>query len=344
MRQGGTFGPSFLRRNSYTEQMTGVVEVAVPNVAFEGRLREVLRSRVEFIELIGDDLVAAGGKRTRPLISFLAAQVLGAAPGRGNWNEVVDVGVCVELLHSASLLHDDLIDDADTRRGKPSAFRRFGNVVSVMSGDFMLARLLMLLSSLPGGAALIRAFGQTASVICEGEVLQFQVAAYGEYALEHYLEVIHGKTAALVELAASAPALLLSAPAAQHEALATFGREYGMAFQMQDDLLDLAGEESSIGKPVGGDLREGKATLPVLYLLDGPHADEVREILERRAVGEGDVARVRELAAAEGALERTRDEIRRRAGLAVQALETLPASEARSALAALAQKEIERSH
>ena len=158
--QGGTFGPSLLRRTAYTDKMTGVVEVAVPNVAFEGRLREVLRSRVEFIELIGDDLVAAGGKRTRPLIAFLAAQVLGAHPGRGNWNEVVDVGVCIELLHSASLLHDDLIDDADTRRGKPSAFRRFGNVVSVMSGDFMLARLLMLLSSLPGGAALIRAFGR----------------------------------------------------------------------------------------------------------------------------------------------------------------------------------------
>ena len=170
------------------------------------------------------DLVAAGGKRTRPMIAFLAAQVLGASPARVGWKNVVDLGVCVELLHSASLLHDDLIDDSDTRRGHVTAFRRFGNVVSVMSGDFMLSRLLMLLAQMPGSAALTHAFGQTASVICEGEVLQFQLAAYQEYELRHYLQVIHGKTAALTELAASAPAVLLGASAPVQEALATFGR------------------------------------------------------------------------------------------------------------------------
>lgn len=322
--------------------MTGVVAPIVPDAVFESRLREVLRSQVEFIELIGEDLVAAGGKRVRPLITFLAAQVLGASPARIGWNAVVDLAVCVELLHSASLLHDDLIDDADTRRGQQAAFRRFGNVVSVMSGDFMLSRLLMLLAQMPGSAALTRVFGQTASVICEGEVLQFQVAAYQEYTLEHYLNVIHGKTAALTELAASAPALLLQVPEAQGQALATFGLEYGMAFQMQDDLLDLASEEAVLGKPIGGDLREGKATLPSLYLLEGQHGPEVRQILERRAAQEGDIARVRELALQEGAFARTREEIRRRAGLAVEALQELPPSEARSGLEKLAAREIER--
>ncbi|WP_309573164.1 polyprenyl synthetase family protein, partial [Deinococcus sp.] len=164
--------------------MTVRAAVSVPDAAFEARLRDVLRSKVEFIELIGEDLVAAGGKRTRPLIAYLSAQLLGAAPDGTDWAHVVDLGVCVELLHSASLLHDDLIDDADTRRGHQAAFRRFGNVVSVMSGDFMLSRLLMLLGGMPGGPALTRAFGETASVICEGEVLQFQVAAYQEYTLE----------------------------------------------------------------------------------------------------------------------------------------------------------------
>lgn len=318
--------------------------VALPDAAFEDRLREVLRSRVEFIELIGEDLVTAGGKRTRPMIAFLAAQVLGASPARVGWKNVVDLGVCVELLHSASLLHDDLIDDSDTRRGHVTAFRRFGNVVSVMSGDFMLSRLLMLLAQMPGSAALTHAFGQTASVICEGEVLQFQVAAYQEYTLENYLNVIHGKTAALTELAAMSPALLLGAPEEVREALAAFGLEYGMAFQMQDDLLDLLGEEAVIGKPVGGDLREGKATLPLLYLLEGPHGDEVLDVLERRAAQEGDVERVRALARESGVLERTREEIRRRAGLAAQALEALPRSEARDALAALAERERARSH
>lgn len=316
--------------------------LAVPDVTFETRLREVLRSRVEFIELIGEDLVAAGGKRVRPLITYLAAQVLGASPARPGWPQVVNLGVCVELLHSASLLHDDLIDDSETRRGHVTAFRRFGNVVSVMSGDFMLARLLTLLSQMPGSAELTRAFGETAGVICEGEVLQFQVAAYQEYRLEHYLNVIHGKTAALTELAASAPAVLLGVPDAQRRALATFGLEYGMAFQMQDDLLDLASDEATLGKPVGGDLREGKATLPTLFLLDGPHGDEVRDVLERRASQDGDVTRVRDLALQAGAFERTREEIRRRASLAAAALRDLPASEARVGLERLAEREIER--
>lgn len=314
----------------------------MPDAAFEARLREVLRSKVEFIELIGEDLVAAGGKRVRPLITFLSAQLLGASPGRPDWKHVLDVAVCVELLHSASLLHDDLIDDADTRRGHQAAFRRFGNVVSVMSGDFMLSRLLMLLSQMPGSAPLTRAFGETASVICEGEVLQFQVAAYQDYTLEHYLSVIHGKTAALTELAARSPATLLGAHPEQAQALATFGLEYGLAFQMQDDLLDLAGEEVLIGKPVGGDLREGKATLPLLYLLDGPHGAEVRGVLERRAAQDGDIARVRELAVQGGAFERTREEIRRRAALAAAALGVFPPSEAREGLERLANREIER--
>ena len=326
--------------------MTGVAGLTLPGAAFEARLREVLRSRVEFIELIGEDLVAAGGKRARPAVTFLAAQALGARPEHPQWATpwaaVTDLAVCVELLHSASLLHDDLIDDADTRRGQQAAFRRFGNVVSVMSGDFMLSRLLTLLAGMPQGAALTRAFGTAASLICEGEVLQFQVAAYAEYAVQTYLEGIHGKTAALVELAAGAPALLLSAPGAQREALERFGREYGLAFQMQDDLLDLTADEETLGKPIGGDLREGKATLPVLYLLDGPHAKEVREVLERRAAGPGDVARIRELAHSEGAAERTREEIRRRARLAADALSALPDSEARRALGGLAAREIER--
>lgn len=324
--------------------MTGVAALILPGAAFEVRLREVLRSRVEFIELIGEDLVAAGGKRARPTVTFLAAQALGLDGQDPRWQTVTDLAVCIELLHSASLLHDDLIDDADTRRGQQAAFRRFGNVVSVMSGDFMLARLLTLLAAMPQGPALTRAFGQTASQICEGEVLQFQVAAYAEYGLAPYLDIIHGKTAALIELAAFSPALLLNVPEAQRAALATFGREYGLAFQIQDDLLDLMGDEAILGKPVGGDLREGKATLPVLHLLDGPQHAEVRAVLERRAANPGDVERIRELARTQGAVERTREEIGRRARRALEALELLPPSEARAALAALPQREIERTH
>ncbi len=308
---------------------------ALPKPEFEARLREVLRSQVEFIELIGDDLVTAGGKRSRPIITYLAAQALGAAHPHDT-----DLAVGVELLHSASLLHDDLIDDSDMRRGKPTAFRKFGNVVSVMSGDFMLSRLLVLLADMP--SSLTRAFGQTAAAVCEGEVLQFQVASYGEYTLDHYLQVIYGKTAAVFELAAQAPALLRQEKPEYQASLATYGREYGLAFQMQDDLLDLCSDEAALGKPVGGDLQEGKATLPVLYLLQGPHAEEVRRILERRATAPGDIARVRALARLEEADTRTRAEIARRVQLAADALEALPPSPAREQLRALARQEGER--
>lgn len=302
---------------------------------FETRLRQVLSSQVEFIALIGEDLVTAGGKRSRPSVTYLAAQALGAPHPQDT-----DLAVGIELLHSASLLHDDLIDDADTRRGRATAFRKFGNVVSVMSGDFMLSRLLELLAQMP--SSLTRAFGQTAAAVCEGEVLQFQVASYGEYTLENYLRVIYGKTAAVFELAASAPALLRDSPAHITGALATYGREYGLAFQMQDDLLDLFGTSDVLGKPVGGDLHEGKATLPVLYLLEGPHAAEVRHILERRATAEGDVSRVKFLAEQEGVYARAHQEIARRARLAREALEALPHSPAREQLVALAQREGER--
>ncbi|GGJ63971.1 polyprenyl synthetase family protein [Deinococcus aquiradiocola] len=312
----------------------------LPLDTFEDRLREVLRSRVEFIELIGEDLAAAGGKRLRPSLVYLSMRLLGGQDAQAH-----DLAVAIELLHSASLLHDDLLDNADTRRGRETAFRRFGNVVSVMSGDYMLSKLLVLLGNLPdpGAAqALTRAFGETAAAVCEGEVLQFQVAAYGEYSLEHYLDIIRGKTGVLIELAVTAPALLLRAPHAHLEALRTFGREYGLAFQMQDDLLDLASDEATLGKPVGGDLHEGKATYPVLLLLDGPDGPEVRDILERRASRPEDVERVRTLAAVHGVFGASRQEIARRSRLAVQALSVLPASPARERLESLAMLETQR--
>ncbi|ADY25249.1 Geranyltranstransferase [Deinococcus proteolyticus MRP] len=306
--------------------------------AFEQRLREVLRSEVEFIELIGEDLVAAGGKRLRPLVTLLSAQALQVgAPedAGGHHGDALALAICIELLHSASLLHDDLIDDADTRRGQEAAFRRYGNVVSVMSGDFMLARLLMLLSELPAAARLTRAFGEVASVICEGEVLQFQVAAYGNPTPEQYSRIIYGKTAALLELAAAAPALLLGASAAQEQALRQYGRELGMAFQIRDDLLDLLGREEDLGKPVGSDLREGKATFAVLQLLDTPAGEEVRAILLRRAAHGGDLARVQALCAEYGAAEAGWREVARRLELARAALLDLPASPARQELETL---------
>jgi octaprenyl-diphosphate synthase len=309
--------------------------------ALEVRLRELVRSEVAFIELIGEDLLEAGGKRARPQLVFLAARALGLDHS-GEASRVVDFAAVIELLHSASLLHDDLIDDADTRRGKAAAFKRYGNVVSVMSGDFLLSTLLGVISDFGNDAAkFVKLISQTSRVICEGEVLQFQVAALETYSLENYFRIITGKTAALAAAATKGAAMLATTDNAVIHALETYGLEYGRAFQIQDDLLDLMSNEATIGKPIGGDLREGKATLPVLLLLE-QGVSEALEILGRRASDPQDVNRMRELVKQHHTDAESRLEIRRRAENAVAALEGLPRSPARKALEDLALRETER--
>lgn len=302
---------------------------------FETRLQDELRSEVAFIEAIGSDLAGAGGKRLRPALAFLAGDLVGA-----DEEAAMVVALAVELLHSASLLHDDLIDDADTRRGGVAAFRRYGNVVSVMSGDFMLARVLGLLAQ-SGSSDFTRLMSETAARICEGEVLQFQAATLETHDLDTYRRVIEGKTAVLLATALEGPALLAGAPEPQRAALRRFGMAYGRAFQMQDDRLDLLGDPERLGKPVGGDLREGKATFPVLALLEAG-VDEPRAVLRRHAREPGDVERVVALVRAHGADARAAAAIAAEAGDAIAALEAFAPSPARAALERLARRELER--
>ena len=302
---------------------------------FETRLEQELRSSVEFIEAIGGNLASAGGKRLRPSLAFLAGKLLNAGD-----NDALRVALAVELLHSASLLHDDLIDDADTRRGAEAAFRRYGNVVSVMSGDYMLAKVLGLLAE-ANNAAFTQLMSNTAAQICEGEVLQFQTATLETFSFENYFRVIEGKTAVLFAAALEGVALLTQAPKEHRAALRTFGMAYGRAFQMQDDYLDLLGDESILGKPVGGDLREGKATYAVLLLLE-QNIPQVLPILRRHAKKEGDVAQIVELVVQHGADRAAREQIVKEANTAVQALDIFPDGEAKTHLVQLAERELER--
>lgn len=303
--------------------------------AFELRLAAEVRSPVAFIHAIGEDLVDAGGKRLRPQLAFLAARLLGVEAVRA-----MPVALAVELLHSASLLHDDLIDEADTRRGAQTAFRRYGNVVSVMSGDFLLARVLMILAQ-EGHNELTALMADTARRICEAEVQQFQNAALQSYEMASYLEIIDGKTAVLFAAAMEGVAILAGAERAQRRALHDFGLYYGRAFQMQDDCLDLLSTPEALGKPVGGDLREGKATLPTLLLLE-QQAPAVRQVLERHARGAGDVARVKELISEYGIEPLAQAKIRDLVQRADQALAMFPASEAKAILLGLTKREVER--
>jgi len=300
---------------------------------FEEALSQLVQSEVPFIQLIHQDLVSAGGKRIRPRLVFLASGALGGAPFE------LELALAVELLHSATLLHDDLIDEAETRRGREAAYRRYGNAVSVLSGDFLLSRLLHVIAK-TGSLRLVEMFAETAKTLSEGEVLQFQVAALEDYSLENYERIITAKTAALMALAAEGPAVLKGVDGVQREALRRFGLLYGQAFQMRDDYLDLMGSPEVLGKPVGGDVREGKATLIPLLLME--RFPEVREILRRRGREEGDLERLRALARGSGVAEEVEARIRERALLAVEALRPLPDSPYKAALQELALGEARR--
>ncbi|WP_457637549.1 polyprenyl synthetase family protein [Oceanithermus sp.] len=301
---------------------------------FELRIRELLRSDVEFIQLIEEDLVSAGGKRIRPRLAFLSSSALGGVPFE------MELALAVELLHSATLLHDDLVDDAETRRGREAAYRKYGNAVSVLSGDYLLSRVLYLLAR-TGRIELVELFAEAARRLAEGEVLQFQVAAYQEYSEEQYYRIIEGKTAALMTAATEGAALLADAPRNIRAALRDFGYHYGMAFQMRDDYLDLMGDEKRLGKPVGGDVREGKVTL-ITYWLMQQHPQEVNEILLRRASAPGDVEKLRYLAESSGVATRVVAAIEERVGRAVSSLSPLADSGAKVALEELALAELQR--
>lgn len=301
---------------------------------FETRLREVLRSKVEFVQLIEQDLVEAGGKRVRPRLVFLAAGALGGAPF------ATEMALSTELLHSATLLHDDLVDDAETRRGQLAAFRKYGNAVSVLAGDYLLSRLLWLLGQM-GRLELVAMFAEAARQLSEAEVLQFQVAALADYSDENYQNIITGKTAALFQLCCEGAAVLADAEPEYRRALARFGLCYGQAFQMRDDYLDLMGTQERLGKPVGGDLREGKVTLITLRLLQR-HREAVEPVLARRAAQEGDIEQMRTLARDSGVADQIVKSIQQAAESAVAALAPFPQTPYKAALEALALAEIER--
>ena len=302
---------------------------------FETRLAAELESDVAFIQAIADDLVSAGGKRLRPTLSFLAARMLDAEAEVGQ-----RVALTVELLHSASLLHDDLIDGAETRRGQETAFRRYGNVVSVMSGDYILAKVLRMLAQ-SDNAEFTMLVSDTAAKVCEGEVLQHEMAALGNYSVATYQRIIERKTAELISTSLEGVAILAGSPVEQRKALRAFGLSYGRAFQMQDDYLDLLGETHTLGKPTGGDLREGKVTYPVLQLLDRG-SESAREIVARRASEPGDTEKMARLVRDAGIDAQMRASIAEESAAAIDALAPLPPGPAKDALASLARTEFER--
>jgi octaprenyl-diphosphate synthase len=244
--------------------------------------------------------------------------------------------MCVgELLHLGSLLHDDVVDDGDVRRDQPSAHRVYGNAVTVLTGDFCLARAVLLASE-AGGPAAVHALGQVVTEMAEGEVLQLQRAGDLSCTVDQYLDVVARKSAALIAWCVRAPALV-SGDLAVAEALEQFGRAVGVAFQITDDVLDY---RDGTGKSKGADLRERKVTLPLVYAME-----RAPWVAERLAAGPPSHEQVEELLVAvrnTDALDRATEEARRRVRIALDALAELPENEGTYALGALASYLVER--
>ena len=289
-------------------------------------IRERLNSEVVLIRTIGDYIISAGGKRLRPALVLLIAKNLGYTGDK----QAVMASV-VEFIHTATLLHDDVVDDSSLRRGKSTANAMFGNPASVLVGDYLYSRAFEMMVEV-NSMDIMRVMAQATTVISEGEVLQLLNVNDPDVTEERYLQVVRFKTAKLFEAAAVAGAILAHGTSAQQEAAAAYGRHLGTAFQLIDDLLDYSGNAETLGKTVGDDLREGKPTLPLLRVLD-VGTDEQKQLI-RHAIetGDGDFVAVAKAIQQTDALAHTQRAAEAEIELAIAALAGLPDNEIRTVL------------
>ncbi|WP_079416847.1 polyprenyl synthetase family protein [Thiomonas intermedia] len=286
-----------------------------------------LASEVALINTIGGYIVAGGGKRLRPALLLLVAQALGF---RGGQQHVM--AAVVELIHTATLLHDDVVDESSMRRGRETSNALFGNSASVLVGDFLYSRAFQMMVSV-GNMRILDILADATNVIAEGEVLQLLNMHDPEVDDQRYLQVIRFKTAKLFEAAARIGAVLAGATAQTQEQMALAGRSFGTAFQLIDDLLDYNGNSAELGKNIGDDLREGKPTLPLIIAMRQGTAAQ-RSLLEN-AIRQGDTTAlddVMDIVQSCGAMEAVRQAAQEELRVAEQALRPLLASPARQAL------------
>ena len=302
-------------------------------------IREQLASRVALINQISQYIVNAGGKRIRPRLVLMFAEALGfAGPERHH------LAAIVEFIHTATLLHDDVVDESAMRRGRATANSMFGNAASVLVGDFLYSRAFQMMVSVDS-MRVLQVLADATNVIAEGEVLQLMNMHDPDLAVDDYLQVIRYKTAKLFEASARLGAVLAGASTVLEDACADYGRSLGTAFQLVDDLLDYEGNSNELGKNIGDDLREGKPTLPLLIAME--RASEAERGLIRQAIEQGELQKLPEILAIvrrTGALDATRAAAQAEADKARDAILThLPPSRAREALLDLCAKSIHRS-
>lgn len=291
-----------------------------------------VRSRAEFVTEMASHLMEAGGKRFRPLLVLLAAE----AGDRPDSDEVITAACVVELTHLASLYHDDVMDEADLRRGAATAHSRWGNHVAILTGDFLFSRSSELTAQL--GADAVRIQAETFTRLVEGQILETVAPAPGEDPLAHYLEVVAGKTGSLIATSARYGARFGGASREVEEALTAYGEIVGSAFQLSDDILDIASDSVESGKTPGTDLREGVPTLPVLMArASGDPADaRLHELLDGDLTDDARHAEALDLLRKHAAMDEARAYVVGQAREAKSHLAALPEGPVRAALEAFA--------
>ena len=313
-----------------------------PVAAAMQRVDEVIRarlaSRVALIDQISHYIISAGGKRIRPRLVLLLSDALGF-----DGPERYELAAIVEFIHTATLLHDDVVDESSLRRGRQTANAMFGNAASVLVGDFLYSRAFQMMVGV-NRMRVLEVLADATNVIAEGEVLQLMNIHDADLAVADYLQVIRYKTAKLFEASARLGAVIGGAAPDVEECCADYGRSLGTAFQLVDDLLDYEGDPNALGKNVGDDLREGKPTLPLLIAMERGN-DEERALI-RHAIEHGEVqglARIVGVVRRTGALEATRAMAEIEAEQARRCLRVLPPSAAREALLELSIRSVHRS-
>ncbi|TCO80288.1 octaprenyl-diphosphate synthase [Plasticicumulans lactativorans] len=306
--------------------------------AVDQLIQRELHSDVALVNQLGAYIINSGGKRLRPVITVLAARACGHAGGQH-----ITLAAIIEFIHTATLLHDDVVDASTMRRGRETANAVWGNEASVLVGDFLYSRAFQMMVGIDS-MAVMRILADTTNRIAEGEVMQLLNCHDPDTTEERYFEVIHCKTAKLFEAAARLGAVISNRSGETEAALASYGLHLGTAFQLVDDLLDYSASSAEIGKNVGDDLAEGKPTLPLIYALRHGNADEVRVIREAiESGGREHIEVVTRTIERTGALAYTARLARQEADKAIAAAQFLPSSPFKDALVGLADYSVDRS-
>jgi octaprenyl-diphosphate synthase len=302
-------------------------------------IRQSLHSEVVLINQVADYIINSGGKRLRPALVLLSAGVFGKVNTHHH-----TLAAVVEFIHTATLLHDDVVDESSLRRGRATANTLFGNAASVLVGDFVYSRAFQMMVEVQN-MRIMEILSEATNIIAEGEVLQLLNINDADISDEDYLRVIHYKTAKLFEATTRLGAVICDAPPDTEAALAEYGMRIGTAFQLIDDVLDLSGESEQIGKNLGDDIAEGKPTLPLLYAMR--HGNAQQKNLIRKAIEEGglnDISEVIQAVKETGALDYVRTIAETEAKLACQAIENLPKNQHCQSLIDLAHFAVNRSY